>query len=264
MIEEVHIPLISKIRIAIKSASTYEVFAIIYNFDRKGKTIYFSNAYLGKMLGKGERQISKIISNLKTLGFIKRIMTRGGRIIEVVQSKIDAIMGRHYVPTPTNKSSSDPTNKSSNNNIVNNNIVKKSKFSPSILKKYFVYLLGKNEKKVDIDLITRKFYNSHLSEGNPAKNRRIWKGLAHNYVLSWISNINSQLTVKEPTNPYKALLERSKKANTITINGNTIKTSDGYYISSTDGKQYEVYALLKNWYDKGGYEVEIDGQKLEK
>ena len=258
----IYVPIIPEIRRVIKSASEYEIFALMYALDERGNKIYFSNGYLARMLGKTERAIVKSIAKLEKKGFIKRIIKGTNRVILIVKEKIELILGRTEVHTPRPKVHNTTLSKSSTNNIVINNKKDECKFSHDFIKNYFISLIGKNEKNMDIELMTKKFINKHLSEGSPSKNKKIWKGLARNWLLSWESNTQTDNNETSKQTPYTTLLKLAKQAKSITINNQILKVVNAKFTSAINGKEYSVYNSLLNWYDRGEGDIKIDGNEI--
>ena len=176
--------------------------------------------------------------------------------------KINALLGRKKFHPKTKDVSCKTTKKISPNNIVINNKEDESKFSLDFFKVFFKKLVGENKKNIDIELLTKKFYNKYFLSGGTNSNRQNWKGMAANYLISWEGNIKDTDTENNAQKPYKRLLDISKTANTISINGkDTVQVQNGYFKAS-DGKAYKVYNMLKLWYEERNIDILIDGNDV--
>ena len=261
MTEKIYIPFTWEVKQYLSDAE-YLVFALCHGLDERGKKIYFSNEYMGKLLNKSGRRIQQIISSLEKKGFIKRIINGTKRIINIMYDKINALLGRNEFHPKTKDVSCKTTKKISPNNIVINNKEDESKFSLDFFENYFKKVIGKNKKNINIELLSKKFFNKYFFNGGTINHRQNWEGIAQNYLLSWESNIMDTDTENNAQKPYKRLLDISKIAKTININGGEVKKVVNGYFKASDGKAYKVYNMLKLWYEEKKIDILIDGKDV--
>ena len=240
MIEQIYIPFIPEVRKYL-SAAEYEVFALCYALDERGKTIFFSNAYLSKLLNKSKRAISGIFEKIEKKGFIKRILSAAGRTIEIVKSKFATPCKKlHGACT---KQHTTPMKKTSSNNIVLDNRINKED-TPSVINKYFEEI--SSEYDVETKDMADIFINKHLSGSEYKKNIGNWKGKAKNFFKYWLKNEAKRGSEPRKLASWEITYRKFKNTTQVKYDG-TIYQVENAQIKFESG-DYPLGKLIKKWY----------------
>jgi DNA-binding MarR family transcriptional regulator len=243
MTDQIYIPFIPEIRKRM-SSSEYEVFALCYALDERGKTIYFSNGYLGELLGKSKRTIAGILEKLEKAGFIKRILSETGRIIEIVKEKIKSICKN--LQGVCKKVQKDPVKKSASNNIDSDNKIHE-KESLDFVKEFFEKISEKYD--IDTDLISETFINKHLSGDTYKKNIGNWKGRARNFFKYWLKNLESRGEEPKKLAKWEIAYKKNKDATKVRLNNKIYIVKNRQVV--LDSGDYPLAKLIRKWYDSG-------------
>jgi hypothetical protein len=223
------------------SSSEYEVFALCYALDERGKTIYFSNGYLGELLGKSKRTIAGILEKLEKSGFIKRILSETGRVIQVVREKVKALCKN--LQGGCKKSQEAPVKKPASNNIDSDNKINEK--TPLVFVEEFFNELAK-DYDIEIGEMAETFINKHLSGNLYKKNIGNWKGIAKNFFKYWLKNEEGRGHTPRKLAKWEKAYRTYKDAVKVKVNGKIYAVKDKQVMFES-GK-YPLGKLIKEWY----------------
>jgi DNA-binding MarR family transcriptional regulator/predicted HicB family RNase H-like nuclease len=256
MTDQIYIPFIPEVRKQL-SAAEYEVFALCYALDERGKTIYFSNGYLSCLLNKTKRAIAAILEKIERKGFIKRILTETGRIIQIVKEKIKAKSTCKKLHGVRTKLHTTPVNKTASNNIVKDNIInekrKEEKPPLSFVNKYFEELA--KEYDMETNDISETFINKYLSGDEYKKNIGNWQGRARNFFKYWLKNEAKRGSEPRKLSKHELLFRKHKNASKVSVNGTNYDVHNAF-VKFPSG-DFSLYNLIRKWYNEGGFDLKI-------